>query len=148
MGSKWDGFTDRSLKILQLANQAAIPAAAREICTDHLLLAILQEGSGIAARALVALGRKPKLLLAQVRATMPPPIQPWEYRKVPFSQLVEDAFVHARREAASLGHSYVGSADLLLGLLRLDSGDAAKFLNDQGITYRAVRDEIVKIIGN
>ena len=148
MASKWDGFTDRSLRILQLANQAATLVAAREICTDHLLLAILQEGSGIAARALVALGRKPKLLLAQVREKMPPPVQPWEYRKVPFSQLVEDAFVHARQEAASLGHNYVGTAHLLLGLLKLDSGDAAKFLTEQGVMYRPVRDEIEKIVGD
>lgn len=148
MGSKWDDFTDRSRKILQLANQEAIPAGAREIYTEHLLLAILREGSGIAVRALVALDRKPKLLLAQVREKMPPPIQPWEYRNVPFSQLAESAFVHARQEAISLGHNYVGTAHLLLGLLRVENGEAAKILGNLGLTYQTIRDEIVRLVGD
>jgi ATP-dependent Clp protease ATP-binding subunit ClpA len=99
MSSKWDGYTGRSRKILQLANQAATLAGAHEICTGHLLFAILQEGGGVAVHALVALGQKRELLLAQVRETMSPLIQPFEYRKVPFSQLVEDTIVYAGQEA-------------------------------------------------
>lgn len=142
----YDRATDRARKIGQLANQQANALERGSICTEHLLLGLLIEGSGVGFRALENLGVKRPLLRAKVKelgGIGPLPTAP---HKLPLTDKASSALTHAREEAESLGHDYLGSEHILLGLLRQEDGVAATVLSSFGVTIDAARKEIMKII--
>lgn len=146
MGRKLENFNDRSMRVVQLSNLAALSTRSTEICTEHLLVGLVRGGNGVMARVLTALGVELTSLKRSVLSVLPPSRDPAKWRKVPFSPLAERVFDHAREQAASLGKTktYVGTSHLLLGLLKVEEGTAFTVLAGLGVTYSKVRDEVIK----
>lgn len=125
-------FTDRARKVMQLAKQEAQRFGHASIGTEHILLGLSKEGSGVAAYVLNELGmdlREIRLAVAGVNPSpkddfgVPPPI-------LPMDREVEDVIQHSIAVSRELNHNYVGTEHILLGLLREKTGAAAMILNN------------------
>ncbi len=144
----FDRFTDRSHKVLALANQEAHRLNHALIGAEHILLGLIKEGSGVGAVVLKNLGidlHKARLdvqKLVQSESEMViMPILPW-------SPCVKNIIECATNDAQNLGHKYVGTEHLLLGLLHEKNSMAAKILQNFGIKLEAVRKEVLQLLGN
>ena len=141
----FERFTERAKKVLALAQEEAERSHHIYIGTEHVLLGLLREGDGIAAKVLNNLGVE----IDKVRQTIQPLVGPTErllvqQQIIPTSRVkkvIELSFEEARRT----GHNYVGSEHLLLGLLTEGEGIAAHVLQDLGATLDKVRVEIERL---
>ncbi|MCC6176793.1 MAG: hypothetical protein IT305_15910 [Chloroflexi bacterium] len=138
-------LTPRARRVLALAEEEALGVRHPEIGTEHLLVGLLREGRGLAARALRALDVDPAELAQRVRSRLVPadilPDLPIEA-----GPGVRAALEMARSEAARLRHDYVGTEHLLLGLLRDGEGTAFVMLVGVGVTLDRARRQIVALI--
>jgi ATP-dependent Clp protease ATP-binding subunit ClpC len=142
----FERFTERAKKVLTLAQQEAQAAHHGYIGTEHLLLALLGEASGLGAVALSNLGVRIDRVRDAIQAVLSDqaPIEP-PTTVVPTARVkrvVEISFEEARR----MGHNYVGTEHLLLGLLIEGEGIAAMVLADLGVTLEAARAEIERLL--
>ena len=142
----YERFTDRARKVLQLANQEAQRLGHEYLGTDHILLGLVKEGSGVAAQVLKNLGVQLQAIAAEVeklvargRGSL--------MRKLPQTPRAKKVIEYAMEESRNFGHNYVGSEHILLGLLREEQGDAAQVLMNFGVQLEKVRAEIVAILG-
>jgi ATP-dependent Clp protease ATP-binding subunit ClpC len=141
----FERFTERAKKVLALAQEEAERSHHPYIGTEHVLLGLLREGDGIAAKVLNNLGVE----IGKVRQTIEPLLGPNErlivqQQIIPTSRVkkvIEISFEEARR----MGHNYVGSEHLLLGLLTEGEGIAAHVLGDLGASLDTVRAEIERL---
>lgn len=138
------GFTDRAEKVMQLAIDAARNLGQACVGTEHILLGLAVEGSGVAANVLEEMGTGPERLLQilneQPKAKTPPVA-------LPLSPGAEKAVVMAYEEARKLEHTFVGTEHLLLGLLHDPKEGAAKALEACGLELNAVRCEVMEFMG-
>lgn len=146
MSGKRYEFNERSLRILQLANQAALSTRSKEICTEHLLLGLVRVGNCTATLVLSSLGVKLPLLKSSILTLLPSGPAPDVWRKLPFSMLAVRVFDVAEEEAASLGKGSIGTAHLLLALLKVNDGVACKVLTDCGMNDSSVRAKITMLM--
>lgn len=143
----YDKFTDRSRKVMQLANQEAQRFNHDHIGTEHILLALVKEGSGAAANALKNLDidlRKIRLETEKLIKSGPNLIPPGKLPLTPNAKQVIQVF--AINWAKQLGHNYVGTGHLLLGLLRVSDGVACKVLMALGVELFQVRDVVLELL--
>ncbi len=138
-----DKFTDQARKVLALAVEEARHAHHAEVGPEHLLLAIMSEGEGVAARALAQLQVQPGAVRAQIATAHPAGEQPADAGQIGMSAQGKASIELAVQEARSLGHHYLGTEHLLLGLLREDAGLASQVLRTSGVTLEQAR-ELVK----
>ena len=142
----YERFSDHARKVMQLANQETQRFNHDHINTEHILLALIKEGSGVAAAALKHLG----IDLRKVRADVEELIQHGEiskpYGKLPPMQQAKNVVQYAIREAESLNHDYVGTEHILMGLMRETAGVAAEVLTDNGLTVETVRTEVLRLL--
>jgi ATP-dependent Clp protease ATP-binding subunit ClpC len=132
---------------MTLANQEAQRLVHDHIGTEHLLLGLVKEGSGTAAVVL----REFKVDLVNVRKQVEqlahgpsrPPLPP----SLPFSERYKRVIGEAIAEAESLGHNYVGTEHLLLGLLHLPDGTAARVLGGLNLKLEDVRQSVLNLLG-
>lgn len=141
-------YTDRTKKVLALAREEAVRLRHDYIGPEHILLGLIREGEGVAAAALMSLN----IDLAQIREHIQDSIpegkaQGIELETLTYTTRAKSALEHASSEAQSLGHRYVGTEHLLLGLLREPKGLAGQVLESSGATFERARDEIRKILG-
>lgn len=143
----YERFTDRSRKVMQLANQEAQRFNHEYVGTEHILLGLAKEGSGVAANVLKNLD----IDLAKVRAEVEKIVQPGATMipmgKLPQTPRTKQVLAYAIEEAKNLDHNYVGTEHLLLGLVREDQGIAAQVIKDFGVTADAIRAELFLILG-
>jgi ATP-dependent Clp protease ATP-binding subunit ClpA len=143
----FERFTDRARKVMQLANQEALRFQHEYIGTEHILLGLVQEGSGVAANVLKNLD----VGLLQIRREIDKVVQPGPFvlaqKKLPHTPRARLALDYARQEARELGHNYVGTEHLLLGLLREQEGLAAQVLMNLGLDLKRVRAEVLVMLG-
>jgi pyruvate kinase len=141
-------FTDRARKIMQLANQEAQRFNHEYIGTEHILLGLVKEGSGVAANALTKLGidlRRVRLEVEKLLSTGPGVTS----GKLPQTPRAKRVIEYSMEEARNLHHNYVGSEHLLLGLLREQACVAARVLIDRfGVTLEQARSEIQNLLGS
>jgi len=137
----FERFTDRSRRTLVLAQDEARSLGHEHIGTEHLLLGLLEEGTGVAARVLTDLG----VTLEAARARVPaaPAGGPATVGAPPFTPRAKSVLEYALREALQFGHSYIGTEHLLLGLVREDDGSAARILADLGVPTPTVREAVL-----
>ncbi len=139
-------FTDRARKVMQLANTSACKLGHECLEETHLLIGLITEGSGIAANVLKSLDVDTEVLLDKIRVMMPK--QGKELTgKLWHSSNVANALSNAIEESASLGHSYVGTEHVLLGLLRVEDSEAANLFSQLGVRTEDVRHEILNLLG-
>jgi ATP-dependent Clp protease ATP-binding subunit ClpA len=138
-------FTDPARKTMQLANQQAERFKHEYIGTEHILLGLLAEGSGIAVSVLKKLDvdlRKIRLEVEKIIQSAPDIVTMRKLRPTPRAKKVIE---YAMEEARALNHNYVGTEHLLLGLLREQEGVAAQTLMNLGVQLDRVRNEVTKL---
>jgi ATP-dependent Clp protease ATP-binding subunit ClpC len=142
----YERFTDRARKVMQLANQEAQRFNHEYIRTEHVLLGLIQEGSGVAANVLKNLDvdlRKIRLEVERLVQSGPNMVT---RGKLPQTPRAKKVIEFSMEEARNLNHNYVGTEHILLGLLREQEGVAAQVLTNMGLSVEAVRAEIRNLV--
>ena len=142
----YERFTDRAKKIMQLANQEAQRLRHEYIGTEHILLGLMREGSGVAANVLRNLRvdlRDIRLEVERLLAVGPDATK----GKLPLTPRAKNVIEYAVAAARELNHNYIGSEHLLLGLLREQEGVAAQVLAHLGVTSDKTTTEIISLLG-
>lgn len=132
-------ITDRVRRILTLARENARARGSGTAWAEDLLLAILDDGGGVACAVLGRLGADPLRLTEDLRGALHDQTE----SPAPLSELV----TAAAREATFLGHSYVGTEHLLIGIARASSTPAARLLADQGVTVETAAATAAELLG-
>ena len=139
-------FTERARKVFQLANHEAQRLKHDNVGTEHILLGLLKEDSGVATHALKNLLGNPFTIAMEVERLIHPGIGVSIANSLPRTPGAERIIQHAIEEAQNLNHNYVGSEHILLGLLRDQEGVAARVLRKHGLKLDDVRLEITRIL--
>jgi ATP-dependent Clp protease ATP-binding subunit ClpC len=144
----YERFTDRARKVMQLANQEAQRLNHEYIGTEHILLGLVKEGSGVAANVLKNLDidlRKIRLEIEKIVQSGPDMVT---MGKLPQTPRAKKVIEYSIEEARNLNHNYVGTEHLLLGLLREQEGVAAQVLMNLGLKLEDVREEVLNLLGH
>src|SRR6187401_584792 len=146
----YERFTDRARKVMQLANQEAQRFNHEYIGTEHILLGLVKEGSGVAANVLKNLD----IDLRKIRIEVEKIVQTGQgtemvtMGKLPQTPRAKKVIEYSIEEARNLNHNYVGTEHLLLGLLREQEGVAAQVLMNLGLKLEDVREEVLNLLGH
>jgi ATP-dependent Clp protease ATP-binding subunit ClpC len=141
----FERFTDRARRVVVFAQEEARMLNHNSIGTEHILLGLIHEGEGVAAKALESLG----IALADVRADVEElvgqgPASPTGH--IPFTPRAKKVLELSLREALQLGHNYIGTEHILLGLVREGEGVAAQVLQKQGADLNRVRQTVIQLL--
>src|ERR687885_928019 len=142
----FERFTERARKVVVVAQDEARHFNHNYIGTEHLLLGLLREDEGVAARALGSLN----ITLDEVREQVESIVGYGEEGtggQAPFTPRSKKVLELALREALQLGHNYIGTEHILLGLVRESEGVAARVLSNLGVDPDKVRREVVRMLG-
>ncbi|MDM5152904.1 ATP-dependent protease ATP-binding subunit ClpC [Bacillus sp. DX1.1] len=139
-------FTERAQKVLALSQEEAIRIGHNNIGTEHILLGLVREGEGIAAKALVALGLSPEKVQKEVEALIGRGTE--MSQTVHYTPRAKKVIELSMDEARKLGHSYVGTEHILLGLIREGEGVAARVLNNLGVSLNKARQQVLQLLGS
>ncbi|MHB1156615.1 MAG: ATP-dependent Clp protease ATP-binding subunit [Phycisphaerales bacterium] len=143
----FERFTDRARKVMALANQEAQRFNHEYIGTEHILLGLVKEGSGVGANVLKNLDidlRKVRLEVEKLVKSGPDMVT---MGKLPQTPRAKKVIEYAIEEARNLNHNYVGTEHLLLGLLREHDGVAAQVLMNLNLRLEEVREEVLTLLG-
>lgn len=143
----FDRFTDRSRKAMGLARQEALRLRHDYIGTEHMLLGVVLEGSGIAASVLRGLDVDLGKVRAGVEERVPPGTAEVVVGQIPFTPQAKKALEWTMEEAQGLGHGYLGTEHMLLGLIREEAGTAAQVLASLGVGLEPTRQGIRDLVG-
>ena len=139
----FDRFTERARKVMSFARLEAQRFHHDYVGTEHILLALVKEGTGVASVVLKKMGVELKEIRAEIEKVVergPEPVPP--NQQLPYTPRAKRVLELALEEARSLGHHYIGTEHLLLGLLREQEGIAAQVLVNLGLKLEEVREEI------
>jgi len=142
----FERFTDRARKVMQLANKEAQRLNHEYIGTEHILLGLVKEGAGVAARVLKDLEidlHKIRLEVERVVESGPDMVT---MGKLPQTPRAKKVIEYSIEEARNLNHNYVGTEHLLLGLLREQESVAAQVLMNLGLKLEDVREEVLEFV--
>ncbi|MCE9584356.1 MAG: NDP-hexose 4-ketoreductase, partial [Planctomycetes bacterium] len=142
----FDKFTDRARKVMSLARQEAQRFNHEYIGTEHILLGLVQEGSGIAAKVLRNLDIDLKKIRQEVEKLIPHGPPTVTMGQLPFTPRAKRVLELAQEEATALGHDYIGTEHLVLGLLKENEGVAAQVLINLGLKLEDVREEVLEVL--
>ena len=143
----FERFTDRARKVMALANQEAQRFNHEYVGTEHVLLGLVKEGQGVAANVLHNLQVDLKKIRIEVEKIVKSGPAMVTMGKLPQTPRAKKVIEFAIEEARNLGHNYVGTEHLLLGLLREHDGVAAQVLMNLGLKLDEVRAEVLNILG-
>jgi ATP-dependent Clp protease ATP-binding subunit ClpC len=141
----FERFTERARQVVVLAQEEARALKHNYIGTEHLLLGLLREEEGLAARVLESL----HISLEEIRSQVARIVGEGEevaVGQIPFTPRAKRVLEHALREAISLGHDHIGTEHVLLGLTREDEGVAARILLDYDVDAEKIRDEVIRAL--
>ncbi|MDA0589259.1 MAG: ATP-dependent Clp protease ATP-binding subunit [Planctomycetota bacterium] len=144
----YERFTDRARKVMQLANQEAQRFNHEYIGTEHVLLGLVKEGSGVAANVLKNLEVDLRRIRNEVEKIVQSGPDMVTMGKLPQTPRAKKVIEYAMEEARNLNHNYVGTEHLLLGLLRESEGVAAQVLMNLGLKLEDVREEVLNLLGH
>lgn len=143
---RFDKFTERARKVLSLAQEEAQGFQHNFLGTGHILLGLVREGEGVAAKVLSSLG----VDLDKVRSAVELAIGRQHYAapgEIGLTRGAKRAIELAVDEARRLNHHYIGTEHLLLGLVREEEGIAAKVLASMGVRLEDVRRQVLRLVG-
>jgi ATP-dependent Clp protease ATP-binding subunit ClpC len=144
----YERFTDRARKVMQLANQEAQRFNHEYIGTEHLLLGLIKEGSGVAANVLKNLDIDLRKIRHEVEKLVRSGPDLVTMGRLPQTPRAKKVIEYSMEEARNLNHNYVGTEHLLLGLLREQEGVAAQVLMNLGLRLDEVRREVLNLLGH
>jgi ATP-dependent Clp protease ATP-binding subunit ClpC len=151
----FDRFTDRARRVVVLAREDASRLGHGHIGPGHILLGLLDEGQGVAVRALEALDASPDDLRQQVEQVIGPSDheeettaqdEPGRTGHIPFTPGAKKVLEFSLRASIDLGHNYIGTEHILLGLFREGDGVAAQVLTAAGLDEARTRQEIIRLL--
>jgi len=143
--SMFERFTDRARRVVVLAQEEARVLNHNYIGTEHILLGLLREGEGVAAKALESLGISLDAVRQQVEEIIGQGQQA-PSGHIPFTPRAKKVLELADRETRALGHPYVGTEHILLGLIREGDGVAAQVLVNLGADLNRVRQQVIQLL--
>ncbi|MCG6136268.1 MAG: ATP-dependent Clp protease ATP-binding subunit [Nostoc sp. LLA-1] len=142
----FEHFTSEAIKVIMLAQEEARRLGHNFVGTEQILLGLIGEGTGVAAKVLAELGvtlkearREVERIIGRGSGFVPP--------EIPFTPKVKSLFEQSFREANSLGHNYINTEHLLLGLTEAGEGVAAKVLQNLGVDLKSVRTAVIRRLG-
>ncbi len=139
-------FTERAQKVLALAQEEAIRLGHNNIGTEHILLGLVREGEGIAAKALYALGLGSDKIQKEVETLIGRGSE--IAQTIHYTPRAKKVIELSMDEARKLGHSYVGTEHVLLGLIREGEGVAARVLSNLGVSLNKARQQVLQLLGS
>ncbi|MCU0726321.1 MAG: ATP-dependent Clp protease ATP-binding subunit [Planctomycetes bacterium] len=143
----FDRFTERARKVMGLARQEAQRFGHDYIGTEHVLLGLVQEGNGVAAQVLKNLDVEMKKIRIEVEKLVKNGTNTVSMGQLPFTPRAKKVLELALEEAQSLGHNYIGTEHLLLGLIKENEGIAAQVLMNLDVKLEEVREEVLELLG-
>lgn len=146
-GWMFNRFTERARKVLLLAKEQARRFNHDYIGTEHILLALVSEQEGVAAAVLQNLGTDLNTVKQEIEKLLQPGGQTQVLGELPFTPRAKKVLELAADEARSMGHNYIGTEHLLLGLLREQEGIAFQVLFSLGLELSAVKRAILELLG-
>ena len=141
----FERFTDRARRVVVLAEEEARMLHHDYIGTEHILLGLIREGEGVAAKALESLGISQEAVRQQVEAIIGQG-QHAPSGHIPFTPRAKKVLELSLREALQLGHNYIGTEHILLGLVREGEGAAAQVLVKLGADLNGVRGQVNQLL--
>ena len=141
----FERFTDRARRVVVLAQEEARMLGHNYIGTEHILLGLIHEGEGVAAKALESLGVSQKAARQQVEVIIGRGEQA-PSGHIPFTPRAKKVLELALREALQLGHNYIGTEHILLGLIREGEGVAPQVLVKLGADLNRVRQQVIQLL--
>jgi ATP-dependent Clp protease ATP-binding subunit ClpA len=139
-------FTNRARKVMALANQEVQRFNHEYIGTEHILLGLVNEGSGVGANVLKNLDVDLRKVRLEVEKLVKSAVDMVTMRKLPQTPRAKKVIEYAIEEARNLNHNYVGTEHLLLGLLREHDGVAAQVLMNLSLKLEEVREEVLNLL--
>jgi ATP-dependent Clp protease ATP-binding subunit ClpC len=141
----FERFTDRARRVVVLAQEEARMLSHNYVGTEHILLGLVHEGQGVAAKALEELGISPDALRQQVQETTGQGQQA-PSGHIPFTPQAKKVLELSLSESKVLGHNYIGTEHILLGLIREGDGVAAQVLVGLGADLNRVRQVVLRLL--
>ena len=141
----FERFTDRARRVVVLAQEEARMLNHNYIGTEHILLGLIHEGEGVAAKALESLGISLDAVREQVQEIIGQGQQA-PSGHIPFTPRAKKVLELSLREALQLGHNYIGTEHILLGLIREGEGVAAQVLVKLGADLNRVRQQVIQLL--
>ncbi|HLF18235.1 MAG TPA: ATP-dependent Clp protease ATP-binding subunit [Candidatus Omnitrophota bacterium] len=141
-------FTERARKVIVYAKEEARRFNHDYIGTEHLLLGLVREGEGVAAAVLQKLGLDLETIRIEVEKLVQPGPQTQVLGDIPFTPRSKKALELAAEEARALGHNYIGTEHLLLGLVKEGEGMAYRVLLNLGLDLGKLRNEVMELLGS
>jgi ATP-dependent Clp protease ATP-binding subunit ClpC len=142
----FERFTDRARRVVVLAQEEARMLNHNYIGTEHILLGLVHEGEGVAAKALEQLGVTEETVRQRVEQIVGRGQQDPPTGRIPFLPRAKKALELSLREALQLGHNYIGTEHILLGLLREGEGPAVTVLTQLGVDLTGVRQRVLQLL--
>jgi hypothetical protein len=143
----YDKFTDRARAVIRIALEESKRLNYEYVGTEHILLAIVKEGNGLAADAMKKMGVDLKQLQMRIEETLEAKEGVAVRGEIPFSPRAKKVLELAVREAKHFGHNYLGTEHILLGLINEGEGRAAQLLAQSEVTLEKARSQVVKLLG-
>ncbi len=143
----YQNFTENARKVMSLANKEALRFNHDYVGTEHVLLGLIRVGTGVAAHVLRNLNVDSRSIRLEVEKMVPPGPETMTMGQLPFTPRAKKVLELSVEEAHALGHNYVGTEHLLLGLLRENDGVAARALMNLGLKLDRVRQEVLNLVG-
>ena len=141
----FERFTDRARRVVVLAQEEARMLNHNYIGTEHILLGLIHEGEGVAAKALESLGISLEAVRQQVEEIIGQGQQA-PSGHIPFTPRAKKVLELSLREALQLGHNYIGTEHILLGLIREGDGVAAQILVEGGVRLDPARTQVIRLL--
>ncbi|MFQ5779210.1 MAG: ATP-dependent Clp protease ATP-binding subunit [Nitrospiria bacterium] len=142
----FEKFTDRGRKIIILAREEAERHQNDYLGTEHLVLALLREGDGVALAVIKKMGLSAEQIRLEVERNLPSGGNTMTFGEIPFTPRVKKVIEYAVEEAKLLGHNYIGSEHLLLGLLREEEGIGGKIVRSLGGNLLTARQLTINLL--
>lgn len=139
-------FTERARKVIILAREEAEKNQHEYLGTEHLLLGVLKDAGGVAIAVLQRLSVDLKQVRLEVERSMPASSNTLIIGDIPFTSRAKKVLEYSVEEARSMGHSYIGTEHLLLGLVREKDGVGARVLNGLGVSYADIREQTINLL--
>jgi ATP-dependent Clp protease ATP-binding subunit ClpC len=142
----FERFTDRARRVVVLAQDEARGLNHNWIGTEHLLLAVIREGHGVGAKALESMQISLDAARQQVESLIGRGQNPVGDGHIPFTPRAKKVLELSLREALQLGHNYIGTEHILLGLIREGDGVAAQVLVSLGCDLNRARQQVIQLL--
>jgi ATP-dependent Clp protease ATP-binding subunit ClpC len=142
----FERFTDRARRVVVLAQDEARMLDHNYVGTEHILLGLIHEGEGVAAKALESLGISLDAVREQVEQVIGRGQQQAPFGHIPFTPRAKKVLELSLREALQLGHTYIGTEHILLGLIHEGEGVAAQVLIGLGVDLNRARQQVIQLL--